>query len=556
MIMDPVHLLEVRNLTIDFATDNSIVHAVNDVSWHVDAGETLAILGESGSGKSVTASVIMDLLPAPPMMIRGGRIMFEGQDLLQLDGAKRRKINGSGLAMVFQDPLAALNPVYPVGWQIGEPLKSLGLGRQEIRRRVLELMHRVGIKSPEARIDHYPHQFSGGQRQRAVIAMALARGPKVLIADEPTTALDVTVQDKILRLIRELRDQDGMGVVLITHDLGVVAQHSDRVVVMRYGQIVEAGPTQEVLSNPSHEYTRKLLAALPGNAMKIREANTSEALLEVRSLRKSFALSSGLFSRKKVEMIHALDDVSLTVRCGEAVAIVGESGSGKSTLANVLLGLLKHDGGSALLDGQSIVSQTDAARTVISRRMQAVFQDPAASLNPRLKIADIIAEPWKIHRGVLAKEKWSDRISELLGEVDLPENFKDRYPDQLSGGQKQRVAIARALALTPQLIICDEAVSALDASVQSQIMALLKRLAEKQNLAYLFITHDLNVVKDFADRVVVMQKGRIVEDGFTSQIFERPVHEYTKKLIGSIPDFHGLVAQLPAGLDRPSHLTN
>lgn len=546
------HLLDVRNLSVDFATDTGIVHAVRNVSWHVDAGETLAILGESGSGKSVTASVVMGLLPTPPTIVSGGPVLFEGRDLLALDARQRRRINGAGIGMVFQDPLAALNPVYPVGWQIGEALRASGLERAQVRQRVLELMHRVEIRSPEARIDHYPHQFSGGQRQRAVIAMALARSPKVLIADEPTTALDVTVQDKILKLIRDLRDQDGMGVVLITHDLGVVAQHSDRVVVMRQGEIVETGSTREVLSNPSHDYTRKLLAAVPGKALRKERTPSSGNLLEVRSLMKSFTLGSGLFSRKPPEMIHALDDVSLNVRHGEAVAIVGESGSGKSTLANVLLGLLTHDSGAALLEGQPMVSATPVPRTAISRTMQAVFQDPSASLNPRMTVARIISEPWRIHPDFLPKARWNQRIDELLRDVDLPLNFRERYPDQLSGGQKQRVAIARALALAPKLIICDEAVSALDASVQSQIIALLKSLGEKQNLAYLFITHDLNVVKDFADRVVVMQKGRIVEDGPTERIFGSPAHEYTQTLIASIPDFHDLVARKPASRQHPN----
>ena len=545
------HLLEVEDLSVDFPSEDGLVHALRNVSWHVDPGETLAILGESGSGKSVTASAVMDLLQRPPAVISSGRILFRGHDLLRLKRLERRRLNGTGLCMVFQDPLAALNPVYPVGWQIGEPLRRAGMGRDAVRARVLALMARVGIPSPQARYGDYPHQFSGGQRQRIVIAMALIQEPKLLIADEPTTALDVTIQATVLRLMRDLRDETGMGLVLITHDLGVAAEHSDRVVVMRDGQVVEAGDTASVLSEPRHAYTRQLLAAMPGREGFPPPRPVAPPLLELSGLRKTYRLRKRAGRGSGALEVRALDDVSLTVERGEIVAVVGESGSGKSTMANTVLGLVTPDAGAAHLDGESLIGTDARGRRRISRRLQAVFQDPASSLDPRMTVERIVSEPWRVHSDALPRHLWDDRVGALLAAVGLPETFRPRYPDELSGGQKQRVAIARALALDPDLIVCDEAVSALDVSVQAQIVALLKRLGREQDLAYLFITHDLNVVRDFADRVVVMCKGRIVENGPTSDVFEASRGPYTRSLLAAAPNFEEAVT---AAAMRARHL--
>ena len=519
------HLLDVRNLSVDFRMAQGTVHAVRNVSFHLDRGECLAILGESGSGKSVSAAAIMNLIDIPPGDITSGEVFFEGRDILKMDAETRRDLNGRRIAMIFQDPLSHLNPVYTVGFQIAEMMTNHGVPRSEARARTLDLMHRTGIPDYKSKIDAYPHQFSGGQRQRLMIAMALALKPDILIADEPTTALDVTVQAQILKLLEDLQEETGMGLLLITHDLGVVAEVADRVVVMNSGEIVETGTAHAIYHTPTHPYTKKLIAAVPGRGELAPPRITGTApILEVNGLTKHF----GNFV--------ALQDASLTVRPRETVAIVGESGSGKSTLAKVILRLEEATGGEALFEGRDLISMPPAELFAMRRNVQMVFQDPTQSLNPRMSVGKIISEGWAIHPDILPKKEWPDRVRDLLLQVGLDPAHARRYPHQFSGGQRQRIAIARALALEPKLIICDEAVSALDVSIQAQVIALLNRLQNAFDLSYLFIAHDLPLVRDFAHRIVVMQAGRVVEQGPVRDIFENPRQEYTRTLLASSLD--------------------
>jgi len=492
----PEHLLEVRNLTVDFHTAQGTVHAVRDVSWHLDRGESLAILGESGSGKSVSASAIMNLIDCPPGDIVSGEVLFNGLDLLKMSGADRRETNGRKIAMIFQDPMSYLNPVYTVGFQVAEMMTAHGMSTQRARGTALELLHRVGIPEAETKIDAYPHQFSGGQRQRLMIAMAVALKPDILIADEPTTALDVTVQAQILALLEELQEETGMGLLLITHDLGVVAEVADRVVVMNSGAIVETGSASQVYHAPKHPYTKKLIEAVPGKGDLARPLDTGiKPILEVNGLSKHY----GDFV--------ALEGASLTVLPGETVAIVGESGSGKSTLAKTLLRLEDATAGTALYEGRDLISMPPRELFELRREIQMVFQDPTQSLNPRMSVGQIIAEAFLIHRDIVPRQERRARVQELLAQVGLDPSYVHRYPHQFSGGQRQRIAIARALALEPKLVICDEAVSALDVSIQAQVITLLDRLQGELGLSYLFIAHDLPLVRDIAHRVVVMKRG-------------------------------------------------
>ncbi|MCJ7872032.1 ABC transporter ATP-binding protein [Phaeobacter sp. J2-8] len=515
-------LLSVKNLSVDFHTSHGTVHAVRDVSWHLDRGETLAILGESGSGKSVSASAILNLIDMPPGEITQGEILFEGRDVLTMSSEDRRNLNGHRIAMIFQDPLSHLNPVYTVGFQIAETMTAHGVDKAEARSRTISLMQRVGIPEPDTKVDAYPHQFSGGQRQRIMIAMALALKPDILIADEPTTALDVTVQAQILALLKELQQETGMGLLLITHDLGVVAEVADRVVVMNAGQIVETGTAAEVYHRPTHPYTKKLIAAIPGDgAMAEPLDSATKPILDITGLTKHY----GSFV--------ALDAANLTVLPGESVAIVGESGSGKSTLAKTVLRLEEATSGSALFEGRDLVSMNDKELFNLRRDIQMVFQDPTQSLNPRMSIFDIITEAFVIHPEILDKAQWKTRVCALLEQVGLKADHMYRYPHQFSGGQRQRIAIARALALEPKLIVCDEAVSALDVSIQAQVLSLLTGLQDELGLSYLFIAHDLPLVRDFAHRVIVMQAGKIVEQGPVAQIFDAPQQEYTRNLIAA-----------------------
>ena len=519
------HLLEVRNLSVDFHTAAGTVSAVRNVSWHLDRGETLAILGESGSGKSVSASTIMNLIDMPPGEITSGEILFEGRDLLKMTDEQRRELNGCRIAMIFQDPLSHLNPVYTVGWQICEMMTVHDVSGDEAKLRTLELLRRVGIPNPEAAMGKYPHEFSGGQRQRLMIAMALALKPDILIADEPTTALDVTVQAQVLALLEELQRETGMGLLLITHDLGVVAEIADRVVVMNRGEIVESGDAAEVYRNPKHPYTKRLIDAAPGKGEPREEDDRlGDPLLRVDRLQQHY----GAF--------HALKGASFSIMPGETVAIVGESGSGKSTMARAILRLDEPSGGKVVWKGRDLLQMTPKELFAIRRDIQMVFQDPTQSLNPRMTVYQIISEAWVVHPSILPKARWKERVAELLVQVGLQPDMARRYPHQFSGGQRQRIAIARALALEPKLIICDEAVSALDVSIQAQVIELLDGLRRDLGLSYLFIAHDLPVVRDFADRVIVMKSGEIVEEGHVAQIFDAPRMPYTKALLAASLD--------------------
>jgi peptide/nickel transport system ATP-binding protein len=518
------HLLEVRNLSVDFHTASGIVHAVRNISYHLDRGETLAILGESGSGKSVSSSAIMNLIDIPPGRISSGEVLLDGVDLLTMSPQARREVNGRRIAMIFQDPLSHLNPVYTVGWQIREALTTHGTAATEAASETLRLLGRVGIPDPQRSMDKYPHEFSGGQRQRVMIAMALALRPDLLIADEPTTALDVTVQAEVLALLKELQQETGMAVLIITHDLGVVSEIADRVVVMEKGELVETGTVRDVYKNPSHPYTRKLIAAAPGKGEMHRPEAAGAPVLSVRDVYKRY----GSFE--------ALNGVSFDLMAGETVAIVGESGSGKSTLARILLRLDEPDAGSALWKGRDLFQLLPAELYKLRRDLQMVFQDPTQSLNPMMTVFQLVSEAWAIHPGILPKARWRDRVTELLLQVGLHPDHMQRYPHQFSGGQRQRIAIARALALEPQLIICDEAVSALDVSVQGQVIALLDRLRREMGIAFIFIAHDLPVVRDFADHVLVMRKGEVVEWGTVREIFDTPRKDYTRSLLAASLD--------------------
>ncbi|MHC1551160.1 ABC transporter ATP-binding protein [Phyllobacterium sp. K27] len=517
----PDHLLEVRNLSVEFHTVMGVVKAVRNVSYHLDRGETLAILGESGSGKSVSAAAIMNLIDMPPGRVSSGAILLESRDLLTMPANERREVNGRRIAMIFQDPLSHLNPVYTVGWQIREALTTHGAAAAEAKIEALRLLTRVGIPDPGHSLDKYPHEFSGGQRQRVMIAMALALRPDLLIADEPTTALDVTVQAEVLSLLKELQAETGMGVLIITHDLGVVAQIADRVVVMEKGVIVEAGTVREIYKNPQHPYTRKLIAAAPGKGEMHEPGNGTEPVLSVRNVRKRY----GTFE--------ALKGISFDLMAGETMAVVGESGSGKSTLARILLRLDEPDGGSALWKGRDLFTMSPAELYKLRRDLQMVFQDPTQSLNPRMTVYQLICEAWVIHPDILPKAKWRERVAELLVQVGLGPEHMGRYPHQFSGGQRQRIAIARALALEPLLIICDEAVSALDVSVQAQVISLLDKLRKEMGIAFIFIAHDLPVVRDFADHVMVMHNGNVVELGTVREVFEAPQQDYTRALLAA-----------------------
>ncbi|MFQ6185735.1 ABC transporter ATP-binding protein [Sinorhizobium meliloti] len=533
------HLLEVRNLSVEFHTATGVVHAVKSISYHLDKGETLAILGESGSGKSVSSSAIMNLIDMPPGRISAGEILLDGRDLLTMPAEERREVNGRRVAMIFQDPLSHLNPVYSVGWQISEAMTTHGLAGSKAREEALRLLRRVGIPEPERAMRKYPHEFSGGQRQRVMIAMALALRPDLLIADEPTTALDVTVQAEVLKLLKELQRETGMAVLIITHDLGVVSEIADRVVVMEKGAIVEAGTVREIYKNPQHPYTQKLIAAAPGKGAMHEPGARAEPLLSVRDVRKTY----GSFE--------ALKGISFDLMPGETMAVVGESGSGKSTLARALLRLDEPDSGTALWKGRDLFALSPAELYKLRRDLQMVFQDPTQSLNPRMTVYQLISEAWVIHPDILPKAKWRERVAELLVQVGLSAEHMSRYPHQFSGGQRQRIAIARALALEPQLIICDEAVSALDVSVQAQVIELLDRLRREMGIAFIFIAHDLPVVRDFADYVMVMQQGKVVELGTVREVFDTPRQAYTRALLAASlnpdPDAKaGHLASVPA----------
>lgn len=519
-------LLSIQNLSVHFPTQRGLVRAVDNVSWQVKAGQILAILGESGSGKSVSASAVMNLIDTPPAIIPNGEILFEGRDLLTASQEERRLLNGRAMSMIFQDPLVALNPVYPIGWQIAETLRVHGVKKDVARRRALELLERVGIPEPHQRAHEYPHQFSGGQRQRIMIASAIALEPKLLLADEPTSALDVTVQAQIIELLKSIRAESGMAMVIITHDLAVVDMVADEVVVMQGGHVVERGPAEQVMQNPSQDYTRNLLNAVPGHGgfpAPHRIENRGETpLVETRDVCRVYAGS-----------VKAVDNANFRLDRGETLGIVGESGSGKSTLARMLLGLDRPTSGEILFDGRGLTGFSPRELYEFRKRVQFVFQDPTASLNPRMSVFQIISEPWIIHPEILDKSEWPQRVAELLERVGLSPAHAHRYPHQFSGGQRQRIAIARALTLKPELIVCDEAVSALDVSVQAQVIDLLKELRTDFDLAYAFVAHDLALIREFASTVLVMSKGQIVEQGEVDRVYDQPQHPYTKQLLSA-----------------------
>jgi len=535
--MSAAPLLQVEDLSIEFGWGASAVKAVRNVSWSVAPGETLAIIGESGSGKSVSTSTILNLLPTPPARITSGRILFDGVDLLKINARQRRQINGKRISMIFQDPLSSLNPLHTVGRHITEAMTAHGVDARSARTRAMDLLIRVGIANPETRFDDYPHQFSGGQRQRIMIAVAIAMGPELLVADEPTSALDVTVQAEILHLLRSLQTETGMAIVIITHDINVARQFADRVAVMHWGEVVETGPTNAVLSNPTNDYARRLIAAVPNPSEAIvtydRPAGGTP-MCKVSNLTKIYPARKNFFGRRVSADKIAVKDVSFDIFPDEIVCVVGETGSGKSTLVRSLLLLEKVDTGSVVMGGKNLMDLDAEALRAMRRDMQIIFQDPTASLNPQLTVEAIICEPWNIHQDVVPPAQRRQEAGNLLERVGLKREHLDWHPHQFSGGQRQRIAIARALALRPQLIVCDEAVSALDVSVRAQILDLLAELKEATRMSLLFITHDLSLVRHFANRVVVMRDGEIAEAGNVQDVFLAPTHPYTKNLLGSL----------------------
>ncbi|MGU3664971.1 ABC transporter ATP-binding protein [Methylobacterium sp. A49B] len=554
---DPI--LSVSDLTVSFRSDGRWREVVHGVSFDVGPRETVALVGESGSGKSVSALSILRLLPRDASRI-GGRVRFDGRELLAAPEAEMRRVRGDSIAMIFQEPMTSLNPVLTIGFQIAEALiRHRGLSRSAAEAEALRLLDKVRIPAARSRLHEYPHRFSGGMRQRVMIAMALACRPKLLIADEPTTALDVTIQAQILDLIKSLQAEEGMSVLFITHDMGVVAEIADRTVVMFQGRAVEAGPTARIFSEPAEPYTRALLAAVPrlgtmaGRVRPMRfpmvdratglAAPTPEApdtvraaerpVLEVRDLTTRFDIRSGLLGRV-TGRVHAVERVSFSLAAGETLALVGESGCGKSTTGRAILRLVEPLSGSVLLDGEDVTGLDPKTLRARRQRMQMIFQDPFASLDPRLSVGAAVAEPLLINRLATPREA-RRRAEDLLGRVGLPPETAGRFPHEFSGGQRQRICIARALALNPRLIVADEAVSALDVSVKAQVVNLMLDLQAEFGLAYLFISHDMAVVERVSHRVAVMYLGEIVEIGPRAAIFGDPRHPYTKKLLAAVP---------------------
>jgi microcin C transport system ATP-binding protein len=528
----PEPLLAVRDLAVDFGDGAARVRAVRGVSWSLAAGETLALVGESGSGKSVTALSVLQLLPYPRASHPSGSIRFRGEELLGADERRLRAVRGGGIGMIFQEPMTSLNPLHHVGKQLGEVLTiHQGLRGAQARARSLELLEQVRLPDPQRRLRQYPHELSGGQRQRVMIAMALANTPALLIADEPTTALDVTVQAQILDLLKELQRALGMALLLISHDLNVVRRMADRICVMRNGEIVEAAGTETLFRAPTHPYTRALIDAEPQGRPAPAPADAAP-LLEVHDLRVHFPIRSGLLGRVHT-WVRAVDGVSLRVAPGRTLGIVGESGSGKSTLIAAILRLQTLAAGRIVFRGEDITAWRGARLRRLRSAMQIVFQDPFSSLSPRLSVEQIVAEGLDVHAPTLSGEVRETRIAAALADVGLDAALAGRYPHELSGGQRQRVALARALVLRPALIVLDEPTSALDRSVQAQLVALLRDLQARHRLAYLFVSHDLKVVRVLAHDVLVLKDGVVVEQGSADAVFERPTHPYTRGLLAA-----------------------
>ena len=566
-------LLEIDNLKTYFHTRNGVVKAVDDISFTVEKGEILGIVGESGSGKSVTVHTLMGLVPQPPGRIEGGTASFDQSDLLNASPEAQRALRGKRIAMIFQDPMTSLNPYLRISEQLIEPLLIHGMAeREEALKKAIAMLEKVGIRDAAERVHSYPHEFSGGMRQRVMIAMALITDPEVLIADEPTTALDVTVQAQILRLLKELQADLGVSVIFITHDLGVIAELADRVVVMYHGHIVEQGDVLSIFDQPQHPYTKGLLACRPrlestfkvlptvsdfleeteeGGEIQLSEkpdasehiealqqieeleVDENDLLLEVTNLQVHFPERAGFFSGP-TGVVKAVDGISFNVPRGSTLGLVGESGCGKTTTGRAILNLVEPTGGSVKFAGSEIAGFGAAAMLLLRKRMQIVFQDPYSSLNPRLTIEQALTEPMAVHN-IGSPGDRRDRAVALLEEVGLEARFLRRYPHEFSGGQRQRICVARALSLEPDFIVCDEAVSAMDVSVQAQVLNLLKELQSRRNLTYIFISHDLSVVKFMADTMAVMEHGKIVEQGSAESIYANPAEEYTRRLIDAIP---------------------
>jgi peptide/nickel transport system ATP-binding protein len=555
--------LTYKNVSVQFPIGSRPLHALRQVNFSVPAGQTVGLVGESGSGKSVTSLCAMRLLPASGL-ITEGEILFEGEDLLKKSETEMRRVRGNKISMIFQEPMTSLNPVFTVGYQIVEALQlHRGLGKKESWDKAADLLNEVGIQEAHKRVKSFPHELSGGQRQRVLIAMAIACEPDLLIADEPTTALDVTIQKQILELLNNIQVQYGMSLLFISHDLAVVKEMASQVVVMREGQVVENQKTQDLFQNPQHPYTKALLNCRPSvkknyarlpvlsdfmganGEMKNNEESrwgqktikpvpkNEKPLIEIKNLQKSFTLKRGFWGRNS-ESVKAVDDVSLKVYKGKTLGLVGESGCGKTTLGRCLLRLIEPDAGQILFDNIDLLKQDASSLRSLRKRMQIIFQDPLASLNPRMQIGTAIMEPMKIHGLGKNQKQRQDKAVHLLEKVGLQADFLNRYPHEFSGGQRQRICVARALSVEPEFIICDESVSALDVSVQAQILNLLKDLQEDLGLTYIFISHDMAVIHFIADEVAVMKAGRIIEQGPTDKLFSDPQHPYTINLLESL----------------------
>ena len=547
-----VPLLSIRDLTVAFRTQEGDREVLHGASFDIFPGETVAIVGESGSGKSTTASAIVNLLPGTGV-VTGGSITLDGRELTKLNRREMEAVRGREIGFVPQDPMSNLNPVWSIGFQVKEAIRANGIarGKENVKARAVEVLKQAGLADAERRLHQFPHQFSGGMRQRALIGIGLAADPKLLIADEPTSALDVTVQRVILDHMATLTRDKGTSVLLITHDLGLAAERAEKIIVMSNGSIVEAGPSRQILENPQHPYTKRLVGAAPSVASQRIQAVVEDRGIEtlddladipptvrVEGLTKDYKIRQGNF---RSEAFRAVDDVTFEIPRGKTLALVGESGSGKSTVAKMVLKLEEPTSGTIEIDGKDVSALSNAQAFGLRRRMQPVFQDPYGSLDPLRNIGSTISEPLQIH-GVGDRASQRERIEELLDQVALPRALATRYPHELSGGQRQRVAIARALALKPDIVVLDEAVSALDVLVQDQILQLLADLQSELNLTYLFITHDLAVVRVSSDLVCVMEKGRIVEQGTVDEIFANPQEEYTDRLLKAIPG-----ASIPLG---------
>jgi microcin C transport system ATP-binding protein len=524
-------ILSVRDLSVAFHQGGKTSLAVDHVSFDIGRGEVVALVGESGSGKSVTANSILKLLPYPAASHPSGEILFKGTDLMKAKPEALRHVRGNDITMIFQEPMTSLNPLHDIERQIAEILHlHQTIGRGEARRRVIELLTQVGIREPEKRLGAFPHELSGGQRQRVMIAMALANRPELLIADEPTTALDVTVQAQILELLAKLKTEHGMSMLFITHDLGIVRKIADRVCVMTKGKIVETGPTAEIFANPQHAYTRHLLAAEPKGEPPVSD-DAKPIIVETEDLKVWFPVKTGFF-RKVTDHIKAVDGIDLTLKAGHTLGIVGESGSGKTTLGLAITRLIASRGRIAFV-GRDIQGASFSTMRPLRREMQIVFQDPYGSLSPRMSVGDIVGEGLSVHEPDIDDDTRDRLVAEALAETGLDPETRHRYPHEFSGGQRQRIAIARAMVLKPKFVMLDEPTSALDMSVQAQVVELLRDLQAKHDLAYLFISHDLRVVRALSNDIIVMRNGKVVEKGPSQKLFAAPQQEYTKALLAA-----------------------